>query len=46
MKQQSPRALLGKLFGGSAKGIAVENSILTGYAQVDGKDVCVIGTLA
>lgn len=44
MKQQSPRALLGRLFGGSAKGITVENSMLTGYARVDGKDVCVIGT--
>ena len=44
MKAQSPRVLLGKLFGASAKGIAVEKSILTGYAQVGGKDVCVIGT--
>ena len=44
MKAQSPRILLGKLFGASAKGIAVEKSILTGYAQVGGKDVCVIGT--
>ena len=44
MKQPSPRALLGKLFGGSAKGIAVEKSLITGYAQVNGKDVCVIGT--
>ena len=44
MKEQSPRALLGKLFGSSAKGIAVEKSVLTGYAQVGGKDVCVIGT--
>ena len=37
MKQPSPRALLGKLFGGSAKGIAVEKSLITGYAQVGGK---------
>ncbi|MBX9946564.1 MAG: biotin-independent malonate decarboxylase subunit gamma [Reyranella sp.] len=44
MKTQSPRALLGKLFGASAKGIAIENSLLTGYAKVGGKDVCVIGT--
>lgn len=44
MKKQSPRALLARLFGPSAKGIAVEKSILTGYAQVGGKDVCVIGT--
>ena len=44
MKAQSPRILLGKLFGASAKGIAVEKSILTGYAQVGGTDVCVIGT--
>ena len=44
MKQPSPRALLGKLFGGSAKGIAVEKSLITGYAQVGGKAVCVIGT--
>ena len=44
MKAQTPRIVLGKLFGASAKGIAVEKSILTGYAQVGGKDVCVIGT--
>lgn len=44
MKNQSPRALLTKLFGASAKGIAAKNSLLTGYAQVGGKDVCVIGT--
>ena len=44
MKAQSPRVLLGKLFGASAKGIAVEKSLLTGYAQVGGNDVCVIGT--
>jgi malonate decarboxylase gamma subunit len=44
MKKQSPRALLGKLFGASAKGIAVEKSILTGYAQVSGDEICVIGT--
>ena len=44
MKNQSPRALLAKLFGASAKGVAVENSLLTGYAKVGGKDVCVIGT--
>jgi malonate decarboxylase gamma subunit len=44
MKKQSPRALLARLFGTSAKGIAVEKSIFTGYAEVGGKDVCVIGT--
>ena len=44
MKKQSPRALLGKLFGASAKGIAVEKSILTGYAEVAGDEICVIGT--
>ncbi len=44
MKQPTPRALLAKLFGSSAKGIAVEKSMLTGYAQVGGKEVCVIGT--
>ena len=44
MKKPSPRALLGKLFGASAKGIGVENSVFAGYAQAGGKDVCVIGT--
>src|SRR3990167_11130025 len=44
MKQPSPRALLGKFFGGSAKGIVIEKSVLAGYARADGKDVCVIGT--
>jgi malonate decarboxylase gamma subunit len=44
MSKQSPRALLGKFFGRSAEGIAVEKSVITGYAQAGGKDVCVIGT--
>ncbi|MCF8531890.1 MAG: hypothetical protein K9G48_02705 [Reyranella sp.] len=44
MKKQSPRVLLGKLFGTSAKGVAIEDSLLTGYAQAGGKDICVIGT--
>lgn len=44
MKKQPPRALLGKLFGTTAKGIGVENSVLTGYAQAGGSEVCVIGT--
>jgi malonate decarboxylase gamma subunit len=44
MKKPSPRSLLGKLFGASAKGVAIEDSLLTGYAQAGGKDICVIGT--
>lgn len=36
--------LLAKFFGDSAAGISAENQILTGYASVEGADVCVIGT--
>jgi malonate decarboxylase gamma subunit len=43
-KKPSARAVLARLFGTSAKGIAIEKSVLTGYAAVDGKKVCVIGT--
>lgn len=43
-KKPSARAVLARLFGPSAKGIAIEKSVLTGYAAVDGKKVCVIGT--
>ena len=43
-KKPSARAVLARLFGASAKGIAIEKSVLTGYATVGGKKVCVIGT--
>ena len=43
-KKPSARAVLARLFGASAKDIAIEKSVLTGYAAVDGKKVCVIGT--
>lgn len=46
MKKPSPRALLAKLFGASAKGISAEESILTGYAAAGGTKACVIGTSA
>ncbi len=44
MKKPSSRALFTRLFGASAKGISVEKSVLTGYAQAGGAEVCVIGT--
>ncbi|MBS0517246.1 MAG: biotin-independent malonate decarboxylase subunit gamma [Proteobacteria bacterium] len=44
MKKLSSRALLSQLFGTSAKGIAVEKSLVTGYASVGATRVCVIGT--
>ncbi len=44
MKKPSSRALLARLFGPSARGIIVEKSILTGYAEVAGARVCVFGT--
>jgi malonate decarboxylase gamma subunit len=43
-KKPSARSVLARLFGASAKGIVIEKSVLTGYAAVDGKKVCVIGT--
>ncbi len=43
-KKPSARAVLARLFGPSATGIAIENSVLAGYAMVDGNKVCVIGT--
>lgn len=43
-KKPSARTVLARLFGASAKGIDIEKSVLTGYAAVDGKKVCVIGT--
>lgn len=43
-KKPSARAVLARLFGASATGIAIEKSVLTGYAMVDGAKVCVIGT--
>lgn len=43
-KKPSARAVLARLFGASAKGIAIEKSVLTGYAEVGGTKVCVIGT--
>ena len=44
MKKPTPRAILARLFGSSARGIAIEKNILTGYASAGGTDVCVIGT--
>ena len=44
MKKPTPRAVLARLFGSSARGIAIEKNILTGYASASGTDVCVIGT--
>ena len=44
MKKPSSRALFARLFGASAKGISVEKSVLAGYAQAGGAEVCVIGT--
>jgi malonate decarboxylase gamma subunit len=44
MKKPTTRSVLARLFGASARGLSVENSILTGYASVQGTDVCVIGT--
>ena len=46
MKKPTARALLTRLFGSSARGIAIEKNILTGYASAGGTDVCVIGTSA
>lgn len=43
-KKPSARAVLARLFGASARDIAIEKSVLTGYATVDGNKVCVIGT--
>lgn len=37
-------ALLEKFFGMSASGIAEKDSLLTGYARVGAREVCVIGT--
>ena len=44
MKNTSASDLLARFFGESAKGVAVQDSLLTGYAKVGGKDVAVIGT--
>ena len=46
MKKPTPRALLARLFGASARGVRIEKNILTGYAAVAGTEVCVIGTAA
>lgn len=46
MKKPTSRAMLTRLFGTSARGIAIEKNILTGYASAGGTDVCVIGTSA
>ena len=43
-KAPSARAILARLFGASAKGIANVKSVLAGYATVGGGTVCVIGT--
>jgi len=44
MKARGPHALLEAFFGRSAQGITVTRSLLTGYAEVHGRPVCVIGT--
>lgn len=44
MMKPATRARLAKLFGASAREIAAEKSVLTGYASVGGTRVCVIGT--
>jgi len=36
--------LLEKFFGASAKGIAIKDNLMTGYAKVGGQQVCVFGT--
>ena len=36
--------LLETFFGKSAKGIAVKDKLMTGYAQIGGQEVCVFGT--
>lgn len=36
--------VLQKFFGASAAGLAIENKIITGYATLQGKEVCVFGT--
>ena len=43
-KKPSARAVLARMFGATVEGISIEKSVLTGYAAVDGKKVCVIGT--
>lgn len=37
--------LLQQFFGASASQLAITNKLLTGYATVDGMDVCVLGTV-
>lgn len=44
MKKPTARSLLARLFGSSARGISIADSILTGYAAAQGTEVCVIGT--
>jgi len=41
----STPVLLKKFFGNSAKTLTVEDKILTGYAEVKGEPVCVLGTV-
>ncbi|MFZ5783835.1 MAG: biotin-independent malonate decarboxylase subunit gamma [Pseudomonadota bacterium] len=43
-KAAASRAVLKRLFGASAGGIADAGSVLTGYAEAGGTAVCVIGT--
>lgn len=38
------KTLLEKFFGISAKGVAVKDKLMTGYAEVAGQKVCVFGT--
>ena len=38
------KSLLEKFFGKSAQGVSIKNKLMTGYAEVDGREVCVFGT--
>ena len=38
------KTLLEKFFGKSSNGIAVKDKLMTGYAEVGGREVCVFGT--
>jgi len=44
MKSTSAPDYLTRLFGESAKGVAIQDSLLSGYAKVGGQEVAVIGT--
>ena len=44
MAERAVRDLLGRFFGETAKGIAITDSVMTGYAAAGGTQVCVLGT--